>query len=409
MGATKRYGLDWGNPEYALQELDALLTGGWGPNLKAVVVATRTFAYFGGPVFNRVTGVTSLVANGTIVCPDNSTVVVQHDYAGTVSTASTLLAFNLPMAIVICAGGVMTHFKDIRDAAFDRRGLLPPGGNEGDLAVKATDNDYEVTWRDFASVQAIAAAAAAAPPGAKGMFRVESLVGTSDGADITAWTDDTGNGNMPDPGAGVRPSYHLDPLNDGDGVPAVHFDGVDEYMRRTGMTSPANTDLIVFLVASHPGTAGVLWELQSASAFGGGGSAGGLVTTNGDNMAVRANNVGGATARSGGCAATDDGDTGTAGKYVRRVYCFQWCTRAGQWVLIAYVGHTAVAHILTAAPPADFTYTALIFGASGNGGGAPVSFGELYLSFFSYYSTTKLSQVEIATEMTRLRAVYKAM
>lgn len=404
MGATKRYGLDWGDPEFALQELDAVLPGAWGPDLKNVVVATRTYAYFGGPVFNRVTGVTTLIADGTIVCPDDSTVVVQHDYSGTVTTASTLQAFNLPMAIVICAGGVMTHFKDIREAAFDRRGLLPPGGLEGEIATKANDNDYEFVWRDLFSLQQIAAAASQAPTGAAGMFRVESLAGTSDGADISSWMDDMGNGDMPDPGASARPSYHLNLY--GDHIAAVRFDGVDEYMRRTGMTSPANQVLAVFLVAAHKGTGGVLWELHGGSVFGGPGGAGGTITSSGDALGARAMNLGGATVRGAG-AVMHDADVSNAGILFRRAYCFQWMMRDGTFVMVAYRGTDAAVNDLASASPGNFTYTALIFGASGNGGGSPVSFGQIDLSFFSYYPIL-LSPTEVATELARLRAVYKA-
>src|SRR5688572_521627 len=249
MAATKRYGLDWGDPEFALQELDAVLPGAWGPRLAAVVVATRTYAYFGGPVFNRVTGVTTLIADGTIVCPDNSTVVVQHDYAGTVTTASTLLAFNLPMAIVICTGGVMTHFKDIREAAFDRRGLLPPGGNAGDLVVKASATDYDVAFQhpSVANPSGYPAGPLPDPTISRIQVDADDVNSVADGAAMSTWPDQSPNGLDPtNSGGSVSPLYRaMDPE---DGLPYVEFDGSDDYFSKTAMTAYTGGPLTFYIV-----------------------------------------------------------------------------------------------------------------------------------------------------------------
>src|SRR5687767_1761211 len=119
MSATERYLLDLeGDLPRAAQELDAAFAGAWAPKLKGHVKASRTFAYFGGPCLQP-DGTIDWHVDGTIVCPDDALCLVQRDaITGTVTapTPAVLASGNRPMAVVRCAGGLLTRFVDARDS-----------------------------------------------------------------------------------------------------------------------------------------------------------------------------------------------------------------------------------------------------------------------------------------------------
>ncbi len=132
MPSTPRYRLPYGDLDGALTRLDTIIFGGWSPRIAGIVASTRTFAYHGG--FNADGSVS---ADGTIVIPDNSTKYVQRTYDGTVSADASLdLANKIPMAKVTTLSGAITHFEDIREAAFwalRATLILLYGGTAGDL------------------------------------------------------------------------------------------------------------------------------------------------------------------------------------------------------------------------------------------------------------------------------------
>jgi hypothetical protein len=119
---TPRFGLPLGDVERALTMLDAgIVFGGWGPNLNGIVQDERKFAYYGG--FNP-DG--SYTPGAQIVITDAATRFVQRTPDGTVSQDAALdLANKIPMAVVTCAGGLITNYADIREAAI---GALLAGG-----------------------------------------------------------------------------------------------------------------------------------------------------------------------------------------------------------------------------------------------------------------------------------------
>lgn len=119
MSATERYLFDLtGDLARAAQELDAAFAGAWAPRLKGHVKATRTYAYFGGPEL-QVDGTIDWIVDGTVVCPDDALSLVQRQrYTGTVVavTPAVLQEGYRPMAVVRCAGGLLTRFVDARDS-----------------------------------------------------------------------------------------------------------------------------------------------------------------------------------------------------------------------------------------------------------------------------------------------------
>jgi len=128
--ASPRYRLPFGQLDDALMRLDTLVFGAWSPRIAGMVAASRTFAYHGG--YAMVAGVPTVIADGTIVCTDNATRYIQRTAAGVVSADAALdPVTKIPMALVVCASGALTHFEDLRDLAF-RPAIV---GANGDLLI----------------------------------------------------------------------------------------------------------------------------------------------------------------------------------------------------------------------------------------------------------------------------------
>lgn len=115
---TPRFGLSTGELEETILRLDTLLFGAWAPRLAAIDPATRTFAWHGGTALNATSDGHAFIANGTIVCTDNTVSFIQRTKVlGVVSADAVLDLTKVPMARVVCSGGVLVSFEDIRDLA----------------------------------------------------------------------------------------------------------------------------------------------------------------------------------------------------------------------------------------------------------------------------------------------------
>jgi hypothetical protein len=114
---TQRYRLKLGNLDASLLKMDWAAGMAWGPDLDRMVKSTRTFAYFGGYAEDD-DGTIDLIADGTIVIADNSTLYVQRLPDGTVSTSATLTPeTHIPMALCVTLSGELTRVEDLRDLA----------------------------------------------------------------------------------------------------------------------------------------------------------------------------------------------------------------------------------------------------------------------------------------------------
>ena len=136
----------------------------------------------------------------------------------------------------------------------------------------------------------------ALPPGAVLILEGESIVST--GADVTSWTDLSGNGNdvaaVGDPQLGSSPG----------GTNAISFDGAGDRAERIGGLTglpTGNTNRSVFMVADYRSTGygGFAWGLNSTN------KTFGLIVHAGGNLAVQA--WGGAYDRTSGTPGTGQG------------------------------------------------------------------------------------------------------
>ncbi len=253
---TPRYRLDALNAALSFLRLDSLIYGGWGPDIASMVASTRTFAYFGGSVKSGST--ISFIPDGTIVCPDATTVIVQRNAAGTVSQATTLGATNVPMAVVTCAGGLLTHFEDVRDAGVVPHTHAASDVTTGILAIgrvasgTPTGSKFVRDDSTLADISVTIGAATAALQ-LMGTFQAKyqanlGFGGFADDDPVGTWSDQTTNSLhlTSISGSTDRPTYKTDP--DGDGIPCIRFDGSNDGLRKRAMASYTGTSLTIYAV-----------------------------------------------------------------------------------------------------------------------------------------------------------------
>lgn len=97
-------------------------------------------------------------------------------------------------------------------------------------------------------------------------LRADSIAGLADGAAVATWNDDSGNANHASQAtAGNRPLYKTNIRN---GLPAVRFDGVNDYLTLTSnlIVGPA-TVLIVFSKSLHTTGYKALLSAQKIAVF----------------------------------------------------------------------------------------------------------------------------------------------
>jgi hypothetical protein len=243
------------------------------------------------------------------------------------------------------------------------------------------------------------------------VYQVESFAGTPDGTLLAAWPDASGNAhNLANTGGADRPAYIADPQ--GDGIPAVRFDGVADFMRVVGMPAVNTSEQAVFCVMSQIGpAASEPWALgrvgvADSAAGNARGTVGAASFTNG----CQANNLGGATAIGAGSTALDSASSvNTSGLNVRRAFAFKWSTRRGRWSCFTFVGDTVAEAFLTVAPVGtNFVWTAVALGAGNNGGGAPNLFSACDWNFFAVYPSILADRV-VWMVLAHLRARYRCL
>jgi hypothetical protein len=259
---TPRFGLPLGDVERALTMLDAgIVFGGWGPNLDGIVQDERKFAYYGG--FNP-DG--SFTPGAQIVIDDDATRFVQRTPDGMVSQDAALdLVNKVPMAVVTCAGDLITNYADIREAAL---GALLAGGptvkQGGSTVLTRVKNlnfigaTVEDTADDEVSI---------------------SIDGTGENAGDPALA--------PDPSAAVESDEFsagsLDPkwswLNQGTSAIAFKFSRLCMVPQKSG--NPANTEWRSLVQAAPSGSWAIRCRVSIYSQIAG--SAGGLIIRNSGN------------------------------------------------------------------------------------------------------------------------------
>jgi len=384
MAITKRYLFDTSDIARALQELDASYPGSFAPRVAGIVVTTRTFAFFGGPVLDLVTGIiTSWVADGTVVCTDNALSVVQRDYSGTVVVAPTLLTTNLPMAIVECAAGVLTHFEDIRDAALDRRGNLPLGGDLDDILVKASATTFDAVWRPPSLVFPAGYPAGPLPLASSCQLMGDALNvgGAADGGSMTTIPNiGSLGGNLTNTGATDRPIYRA--TDSEDGLPFIEFDGVNDYFERTGMTSYTGTELTAYLIyrALNISTTAGLFTLKK-DAFGD--------FSQSDAFVVIGMDGAGRTLLSRNSVSYSFGEAGGSGlaspdaRYTWAMMGVRWKVVEGRAVLTLMRNNKILSYDLGTSLSA-FAIVRATLGARNSAGGAADNFAQMGLRMFAY-------------------------
>lgn len=283
-------------------------------------------------------------------------------------------------------------------------GALPPGTvpKAGDTLV------FNTVINQF-----VPASQLPLPTGAAGgQFQIESFFADPDGTLESTWVDSSpsGLGNLVNTGGGTRPTL----LTDVDGIRALRFDGVANFLRRTGMGAVNTSRHTVFLVAKHGFGGGTIpWSFGRAGVLSNGvGCCRGILGATSVVHGVEANNLGGAVAQSVGPATVDGVSNTNAGGFgVRRAWCFQWggdgqiTARWGGFMHVS--GLTSFAALDGDPPVNNFSFTALYLGAENNGGGAPIGFSPVDFSYFSYYPGLQFNGAVVGQELTRLRAVYQ--
>jgi len=375
---TPGFGLDSGNMDLTILMMDAMLLGAWGPRYAMMQLpaqlATREFHYYGGPVLSAVTGTFTWQDSSFIVCTDDATVVVQRDYTGTVSINTTLVGDNLPMAVVTCAGGSITLFTDIRDTAWDRRGKVPPPGNEDDLL--SLDASLLPVWLARSVVNPSGYPNGPLPdPAACQLFVDASDVGgVTDGNPITTWPDQSPNGlDLSNAGGTDRPIFRA--TDSEDGLPFVEFDGVNDFFERTGMTSYTGGPLTAYLVyrALNVSTTAGLFTLKK-DAFGD--------FSQSDAFVVGGMDGAGRTLLSRNSVSYSFGEAGGSGlaspdaRYTWAILAVRWKIVEGRAVLTLLRNNKILSYDLGTSLTA-FAIVRATLGARNSAGGAPDNFAQV--------------------------------
>lgn len=97
-------------------------------------------------------------------------------------------------------------------------------------------------------------------------YDASKITGLADGAAVATWNDSSGNGfHLTQSTAGFRPLYKTAILNS---LPAVRFDGIDDYMDTATSTNvlQTSTETIVIVYANRSGVNGTLYSTASIAA-----------------------------------------------------------------------------------------------------------------------------------------------
>lgn len=114
---------------------------------KLATTGGLTWGYFGGYMW--VAGAWTLIADGTTALTNTATNYLEATYAGVVSANTTGFTIGrIPLARIVCAGGVVTSYKDARilkwaPAALALPSVITPSGSpfsyqntfDGDVSV----------------------------------------------------------------------------------------------------------------------------------------------------------------------------------------------------------------------------------------------------------------------------------
>lgn len=194
-------------------------------------------------------------------------------------------------------------------------------------------------------------------PGAEIWVEADQGLGVpTDGDPISTWADMSGNGNdLTNAGGSVRPTWKDDP--DGDGLPLVRFDGVDDILAKTGLTAYTGSDLTAYFVVRHARQGSAATPMF---AYWGGAS---LASGNNVSLEASVNTSSGALRVRRGSTASYDASplvsglatAAVAGDYLWRVVAIRFSMLLGRYVL-SICGEVSVGH--------DFAATAQAFNFS---------------------------------------------
>lgn len=259
------------------------------------------------------------------------------------------------------------------------------------------------------------------PVGVRVRYDVRDSFGaTADGTLLTTFPDTSGNAQDVSNGGGAqRPVFLTN--GQGDGVPAVRFDGVAQFFRKIGFTAAPNVkDLCVFLVG-HSGFVGGVepWALGRAGVVDNAVGCTQGITSAIDTGALgclAGNNLGGNTMRSAAFSSIDGGALqSSSSPFMRRVHAYRWGSRFNsatglvRWGVTCYLAGQSAFFALDVDPPTNlWTFTSIVLGGGNNGGGAVNNFCPLDLCHYKmYFGTPFITDQQVFFEMQRLRLLYQ--
>jgi hypothetical protein len=130
-------------------------------------------------------------------------------------------------------------------------GQVPAGGSADQILTKVTGTDYDYAWEDPVSSGGVPESPIS---GAALLYEADSITGLSDGDPISQWDDESGNAKHLTASGSARPTYRAE--DGGDGLPYLEFDGTDDALSVTGLTSYTGTVISIYLVMRYITTSG---------------------------------------------------------------------------------------------------------------------------------------------------------
>lgn len=124
------------------------------------------------------------------------------------------------------------------------------GGNVYDFEVRAINSVGASAWSSIVTGTPTTPFDITTVTGLKALFRADQITGLVDSDPVGAWNDESGQGNhLAQATAGAKPTYKTAVQN---GLPAVRFDGVDDYLSRATLTGGALSQPSIRIFAFKP-------------------------------------------------------------------------------------------------------------------------------------------------------------
>jgi hypothetical protein len=241
--------------------LDNLLIAMWGYHARLDDAGVPEVGYYGGLVRDDVGDTFTLASSGVMPVTISTTNYFERDVDGVVYVSAVGMSApsvgRIPMfSVDVDAGGVVTNMDDYRShEMFGAGGGATSLDDLTDVDTSGASDGDVLTWDSGAGEWV-----PEAPTGGGGGGPTAMVAGYKFGAEadeltlsagdpVSTWEDTSGNNYDLTETSTSRPTYRA--TDDGDGLPFIEFDGSNDRLSKTGVTSIASPEMTIFMVVRY--------------------------------------------------------------------------------------------------------------------------------------------------------------